>query len=407
MRFNKWSQTVICIVCALVICLSLTNFSHAASKDIVKIGAAVSLSGKFAREGEFLKQGYDYWKDAVNASGGIQVQDKKLQVEIFYYDDESKPQTSAKLTEKLITEDKVDFLFGPYSSGIATATAAISEKYRVLTMVPMATADSIYQRGYHYVFCPSPLASTGLYPILNLIETLSPKPTAIAIVGPDSLFPNITSEAAEKKAVQMGLSVVYTVKYPQNAPDLSNVVVALKSKNPEVILSTGYTQDSLLLVKALRELRVNPKVIGLAMSVAQPDFRNSLGTAANQILGVDYWVPTLTYADKVVPSSAIYYNTYKEKYGKAPTYQAASGTAGGIILQMAIEKAGSIKAQDVRQALLEMDTETFYGKVRFDDRGVNEAASMSVTQIQSGEPKVIFPVQVRQSPPQYPRTSWE
>ncbi|MEN6437345.1 MAG: amino acid ABC transporter substrate-binding protein [Syntrophobacter sp.] len=379
----------------------------AAADNVIKIGAAVSLSGKFAREGEFLRQGYDYWKDEANARGGIDIGGKKYQIEIIYNDDESEPQTSARLTEKLITEDKVNFLFGPYSSGIATATAAISEKYNVLTIVPMATADSIYQRGYRFIFCPSPLASTGLFPVLDLIESLAEKPSTVAIVGPDSLFPNITAEAAKKKAEQMGLKVIYTAKYPQNTPDLSGVVTELKSKNPEVVLTTGYTQDSILLIKSMRELQINPKMIGLAMSIAVPDFRNALGPAADQVLGVDYWVPTLTYTGPIVKDSAEYAKKYMEKFGKAPTYQAASGTAGGIVLQMALEAAKSNDPKAVREALLQMNSETFYGKVKFNEQGVDTAAKLNVTQIQDGQPRVVFPVEVRETPAQYPKGPWK
>lgn len=392
---------------ALAICISTGNLSFARPAKVIKIGAAVSLSGRFAREGQFLKEGYEYWADAVNAEGGVKVGGQKLKVKIFYYDDESSPGTSAKLTQKLISDDKVDFLFGPYSSGIAIATAAISEKYHTISMLPMATANKIYQRGYRYVFCPSPLASTGLYPILNLIETLHHKPSTIAIVGPDSLFPNLVSAAAVKRARLLGLKVVYTGKFPINAPDLSNVAEELKYKNPDVILNTGYVQDSLLLIKSLRALEVNPKMIGLATTVAVPDFINSLGSAANQILGVDYWVPTLTYTGPVVKSSAGYYKNFKKKYNTAPTYQAASGTAAGIILQMAIESAQSLKTEKVRKALLNLKGETFYGKVQFNQEGVNEDATLEVSQIQDGHPVVIFPVEVRQDPVQYPRAAWK
>src|ERR1700682_326408 len=121
---------------------SLVFTSGACAQETVKIGAAVSLTGNFAREGNLLKNGYAYWEKLINAAGGIDVAGKKTKVEVVYYDDESKPQSSARLTEKLITEDNVKFILGPYSSGIATATAAISERYKVITMRRMANADS-------------------------------------------------------------------------------------------------------------------------------------------------------------------------------------------------------------------------------------------------------------------------
>src|SRR5690606_16725811 len=226
----------------------------AAAQEVLKIGASVSLSGPFAREGQLLRDGYDLWRDTANAKGGVKVGDKTYKVEIVYYDDESKAPTSARLTEKLISEDKVAFLFGPYSSGIATATAAISERYRVLTLTPMATANSLYARGYKYIFTPSPLADAGLHPLLNLATGFTPKPTKVAIVGPDDLFPNVTSAGAVKKAQELGLEVVYADKYPKAAADLSAVATQLKSAAPDVVLATGYAQDTILLFKSMQEL---------------------------------------------------------------------------------------------------------------------------------------------------------
>ena len=104
--------------------------SPAAAQDTIKIGAAVSLTGSLAREGALLRDGYAFWQDALNKAGGLKVGDKTYKVAVVYYDDESRPQTSAQLTEKLISQDKVNFIFGPYSSGIALATASISERAR-------------------------------------------------------------------------------------------------------------------------------------------------------------------------------------------------------------------------------------------------------------------------------------
>ena len=138
----------------------------------MKIGAAVSLTGKLSREGNLLRNGYAYWEKVCNEQGGIEAGARKLQAKVIYYDDESDPQTSARLTERCIAEDGAHFMFGPYSSGLATATAAISEKYRVPTITAMATADTLYQRGYRYVFCPAPVASATLDPLLDLLKTL-------------------------------------------------------------------------------------------------------------------------------------------------------------------------------------------------------------------------------------------
>jgi branched-chain amino acid transport system substrate-binding protein len=389
------------IVAGLILgsALSVTAFAQ----QTLKIGAAISLTGNFSREGGLLKNGYELWKDDVNAAGGLKVGGKSYHVEIVYYDDESKAQTSARLTEKLISEEKVAFLFGPYSSGIATATAAISERYKVLTIAPMATANSVYARGYKFIFTPSPLAHTGLFPLIELAAQQTPKPSTMAIVGPDDLFPNLTADGAATRATELGFKVVYQGKYPKGAADLSAVVTALKSANADVVLASGYTQDSILLIKSMKELQVAPKMIGLATAIGIPDLRASLGASAEGLTGVDYWAANLTYKGLYYADSAAYAKKFKDKFGVEPTFHAASGTAAGIILQMAIEKAGVLDGEAVRNALAGLTGQTFYGNFKFSDNGVNVAASLVASQIQGGTPVTVFPKAVAQKPVIYPK----
>jgi branched-chain amino acid transport system substrate-binding protein len=391
-----------------VLASGLLWIGAANAQDTVKIGAAVSLTGNFAREGNLLKNGYAYWEKLVNEAGGIDVAGKKTKVEVIYYDDESKPQSSARLTEKLITEDNVSFILGPYSSGIATATAAISEKYKVLTMTPMATADSLYQRGYKFIFCPAPLASTTLDPMLEMIKKLPTPPTTVAIAGPDDLFPNVFAGAAQKKAEALGLKIVYNNKYPKGSVDLSSVATALKDANPEVLILTGYVQDSIQLVKALQSLKVNPKMIGFAFAVGIPDVLSALGPASEDLVGVQIWDPAVKYKGPLVADSDAYLAGYQKAFGGAkPNYITASGTAGALALQLAIEKAGSLDPVKVRDAMLQLDVETFFGHVQFDQAGVDTKASAVISQVQGGVAVPVYPSEIAAAPIRYPRKPFE
>lgn len=391
-----------------VLASGLLWIGAASAQDTVKIGAAVSLTGNFAREGNLLKNGYAYWEKLVNEAGGIDVAGKKTRVEVIYYDDESKPQSSARLTEKLITEDNVSFILGPYSSGIATATAAISEKYKVLTMTPMATADSLYQRGYKFIFCPAPLASTTLDPMLEMIKKLPTPPTTVAIAGPDDLFPNVFAGAAQKKAEALGLKIVYNNKYPKGSVDLSSVATALKDANPEVLILTGYVQDSIQLVKALQSLKVNPKMIGFAFAVGIPDVLSALGPASEDLVGVQIWDPAVKYKGPLVADADAYLAGYQKAFGGAkPNYITASGTAGALALQLAIEKAGSLDPVKVRDAMLQLDVETFFGHVQFDQAGVDKKASAVISQVQGGVAVPVYPGEIAAAPVRYPRKPFE
>ena len=380
----------------------------AQAQEVVKIGAAVSLTGNFSREGNLLKNGYAYWEKLVNEAGGINVAGKKVKVQVIYYDDESKPQSSARLTEKLITEDNVSFILGPYSSGIATATAAISEKYKVITMTPMATADSLYQRGYKFIFCPAPLASTTLDPMLDMIKKLPTPPATVAIAGPDDLFPNVFAGAAQKKAEALGFKIAYNSKYPKGAVDLSSVATALKDANPEVLILTGYVQDSIQLVKALQSLKVNPKIIGFAFAVGIPDVLSALGPASEDLVGVQIWDPAVKYRGPLVADAAAYVAGYEKEFGGSkPNYITASGTAGALALQLAIEKAGSLDPVKVRDAMLQLDVETFFGRVQFDQTGVDKKASAVISQVQGGTAVPVYPAEIAAKPVRYPRKPFE
>jgi hypothetical protein len=237
--WTRFSATATTSVMLLGLAASVAT---ARAEDVLKIGVAISQSGTFVREGQFLLEGYELWAEKANAAGGVKVGDKTYKVQLISFDDESQAQTSAKLTERLISNEKVQFLFGPYSSGIANATAAISERYKMLTLDPMATAINLVTRGYKYFFCPAALGNTGLWPILELAQHLTPKPQTVAIVGPDDLFPNNNAAGAKEKAEQLGMKVVYTAKYPKGAPDLSAVATGIKSANPDLVLGSGYTR---------------------------------------------------------------------------------------------------------------------------------------------------------------------
>ena len=162
----------ICLVWGLTLTMGLvltfTSTLTGAQEGKIRVGAAVSLTGNYAPFGTLVKKGYEVWAEWVNGRGGISVGGKPHKVEMIYYDDKSDTKTSAKLTEKMITEDRVHVILGPYSSSIAAATSAIGEKYRYVTIAPMASGDSLYERGFKYLFSVLPVASKDYYPIVAL-----------------------------------------------------------------------------------------------------------------------------------------------------------------------------------------------------------------------------------------------
>ncbi|UCF96860.1 MAG: amino acid ABC transporter substrate-binding protein [Spirochaetaceae bacterium] len=370
--------------------------------EVIKIGASVSLSGNLARFGNMVKSGYELWAEQVNAEGGINVGGKKLPVEIVYYDDQSDNQTSAKLTEKLITEDKVQFLLGPFGSGPTFATTAIAEKYNIITMATLANATNIYDRGFQNVYAVLAPATRIFASFIDMLAAQSPKPTKVAIIYPNDNFPGAVAKGAEAYAKQKGFDVVYIEEYTKGVKDLSSTILKIKNSGAEVLMGSGYLEEAILTVRQLNEQKVRLKAIGFTTGPELKDFTDNLGSDANNIFGVSWWMPEMNYSDALFGSASDYADLYANKFGEGLSYQAAAASQGGLLLQTAIEKAGSLETDKVREALRSYSGSTFWGPTKWDSTGQNMAGATVTFQIQNGVIKTVFPPEAGQAKPIYP-----
>ncbi len=390
----------------LMAVLFVFSMSSMALAQDIKFGASISLTGAQSRFGNMVKNGYELWKDTVNERGGIDVGGKKYKISIIYYDDQSDPQVSAKLTEKLITEDKVQFLLGPYSSGITLATSAIAEKYNMINMAVLANADSIYTRGYKNVFSILPPASVILDSFLDMLTTFSPVPQKLAIIFPTDLFPQNVAQGAQDYAKKTKLDVVLFDKYPKGAKDISSVLLKVKAAKPDVLIGTGYLDDAILTVRQSKEQRVDFKAMVFTTAPELEDFTKNLGKDADYVYGVAWWMPEMNYKCPVFGSTQNYAALYSKKFGPGITYQAAGGSQGGVLLQLAIEKAKSLEMDKVREALRSYDGTTFWGKTKFDENGRNILGKSVTFQIQKGVIKTVFPKEAAQTAAMFPQPAW-
>lgn len=401
------------IVLILTVSIALTGLvfaggqEEAAAEKVVKIGCSVSMSGKMAPEGTNVKRGVELWEEYVNSKGGIKVGSDMYKVEVVYYDDKSDAGTGTKLTEKLITEDKVDFLFGPFSSGITFATTAIGEKYDVITVAPEANATKVYERGYKNVFSILPPAPALTQPIFDMIDSLDldPEPKTVAIIVSNDLFPLSCAEGALKMCEELGLEVVLYEKYPADATDVSALLSLVKDKNPDIFLTSGYTKDALMVVRQAREINLNVKLFATSVGVVLPEFIPSLGSDANYVVEGEWWLATGSDKGPVFGSTPEYVKMFEDKYNETPGYHAASGSAAGVVLQLAIEKAGTLDTAAVRDALRGLDVVlAVWPGVKFNEKGQNVSAEHPVVQVQNEEYAVVWPPQDELM---YPVPAWK
>ena len=376
---------------------------QAMAQDVIRFGASLSLTGKMSTEGRRVKDGYDYYVKHINEKGGMPIKGKNYKVEIVYYDDESDPNTATRLTEKLIVEDKVDFLLGPYSSTCTMPSSTVAEKYKMPMVAAHAASTPIFERGYKYLFAT--LSSLDQYfgNILKMAAELNPRPQTVALINENALAPQVSVDAAEAEAQRLGFKVVYKQKYPSGTKDFSSMLAEIKDKRPDILLSGSYTSDSLVIVKQAKEMGLKPKMFGILLGPTLPGFIESLKQDADNLLEPIQWSANMTWKDDFFGyGAADYARIFEKDFGYFPDYHPPQSTAALLVYQHALQKVGEFDRQKVRDAIAATDIMTFYGPVRFNEKGQNIAKGMAVVQIQGGKPVVVYPKAVSEKPLIYP-----
>ena len=372
------------------------------------IGSAISLSGSQSREGNLAKQGYDLWLDWITARGGITVGGVKHPVKLIFEDDQSKPDLSATLLQKLITDEKAQFILGPYGSAATATDAVIAEKNAIPMVEANGAAQSIFSKGYKYTFGVLSPANKYLTGVIDMAATLNPKPTTLAMLTANDNFSVEVAKAVVEYAPTKGISVVFNKSYPAAAPDVSGLLSQVKPLNPDMILNSGHLAEAIAINKAAKDLAINAKIFAYSVGPSTPDFIKSLGKDANFVYDGSQWTPQVKYSPQFYLTVSQYVQAFKSKYGSTdpPDYHVAESTAACLALQKAMENAGSLDPAKVRDALASLNVMTFFGPLRFDNRGINTFKPMVVEQIQDGVHYTVYPPDVANGQPKYPTPAW-
>jgi branched-chain amino acid transport system substrate-binding protein len=351
------------------------------SSEPIKIGASMSLTGKYARTGVYTKDGYELWAEQINNRGGL----LGRKVEFVIYDDQSDPKTAAKLYEKLITSDKIDLLMGPYSSGVTFAASTITEKYKIPMITAGATSEEIWQRGYKYVFGTGPHNELYYIGAFDLAKQVHFK--TIAIINADDLFPLSLAKAVEKLSKENGIEVVMKEDFPKGNQDFTALITKIKARNPDILFGGTYLPDSVLLMRQMKEQNFCPKMIVLSVGPSLPDFQEALEADANYVMVESFWEPAIN-----TPGNKEFTEAYKKKFGYEPEYHGAWAYSGCQVLQAAIKEAASLEPEKVREALTKVHPTTLLaGEFKVDDSGMQVGQISMIAEWLDGKREVVWP----------------
>jgi branched-chain amino acid transport system substrate-binding protein len=377
----------------------------ATAKDIV-LGASVQLTGPVANTGRYYRDAYQIAVDKINAGGGVKVGSEKYNLVLKIYDNQSDVNLSVRQYTQLVSQDKVNLLLGPFASNFALADSAISEKYRIPMVQGGGASDQIFSRKFKYIFGTLAPASNYFGSTIEMMKALKPAPTSVALLYADDAFDVSVAEGTRPKLKEAGFTVAMDERYSTNASDFNSLLSQIKSKKADAVLVAGHETEIINFVRQAKSLAVAPKMYSFTVGVPSEDFRKALGKDADYAFGMTAWLPSADQKDRWFGNGEQFAEAYKAKFGYEPDYHAASGAADVEALVQAIEDAGSIDPQKVRDALAKVKFDSLYGTVAFNPNG-QIGLPQTVIQVQAEKLVAIHGDKGPIHPAKYPMPAWD
>ena len=356
----------------------------ALADDTITIGFTVSQSGALNNDSVAQMRGFDLWREETNAAGGIKAGEKRYKVNFASYDDESQNARVQQHYTRLITQDKAQFLFSPYSSALVATAAIVSEQYGRVMLTTGSAEERIFQLGNKNLFQLYSPASQYLVGALEALKEKNPK-AQLAFVYEDDPFSKAVTQAAREVAKKAGMSIVLDEAYAPSTLGFAPLINKVIASKADALVGGGHYADGAMLARQLHEQNASLKWVTLLVAPEAAKFAE-LGDAAVGITVPSQWAPEVTFKPDFGPTAQEFSRRFADKYKIGADYRAAGGYATGLLLAHAIAQAGSIEQTKVAAALNRMDVTTMFGRTRFStapkDHGLQLAHSMVLAQWQ-------------------------
>ncbi len=372
----------------------------------IKIGISLSLSGDFSSDGQAFQQGYQLWADTVNASGGL----LGRQVTLDIVSDASSPDQVQTNYQKLITVDKVDLVFGPFSSLLTKPASVVADRYGYAMVEGAGGAPSVFNRGLKNVFDVSLPILTNLDSFTDYILALpaGQRPTSVAYATEDDPFTQPQVDRAKELFEKAGLKTASYQVYPAETTDFNPIADKLIASKAQVVVVGTFLPDLTAFIQRFKQQHYNPQAM---IATNGPDlgdnFLKAIGGApsAEGIMVANGW-----YATANNPGNADFVKAYIAKYGGTAdgiNGDAAEGYSVGQVVQQVVEKIQSLDNAKIIAELHSGDTFTcIQGPVKFDDVGENIAAKAFLFQWQQGKYIPVYPASAAAAAAEFPKPNW-
>jgi len=396
------------VMAAAFACAPLT--AHAQNCEDLVLGAALSATGIYAANGQNTKNGYEFGIKKVNDAGGIKIGNKCYHLKVKYYDDESTPARAAQLVERLIDQDKVKFVLGPYGSPLTKAILPVIEKYKVPLVQGEAASRSLFTQGYKYHFGIVATSEKYMTPVINMAADLAkkagknPSSLKVAMIYQDDAFSLDVRQGVVDAMKPYNMHATIDDRMPKDLNDITSFLTKVKALKPDVLIVSGHEKGAVTAARQMGEMQIQVPIVGIThceSAKVVTDFPK----ASEGFVCPTQWDETMKAGDKLFGTAGEYDKAMKAAHPEYKTvpYQTAQATAAIYVWKDALQRAQSLDTEKVRDALTKTDMKTFYGGIKFAADGSNPGKEIILRQIQGGKYKVVFPLDVAAAQLNYPR----
>lgn len=398
----------LCASCCAVLAVATAPAGAKVVGDTIVLGAAVSATGVYTTDGGHTKKGYDFAVERINEKGGVKVGGKSYKLSIIYYDDESTAARGAQLAERLIQQDGVKYMLGPYSSPLTVAMAPVVEKYKVPMVEGNGAAREIFTKGYKYTFAVLTTADQYLSEAVNVAAEVAKKNNKalsslkIAIDVENDPFSLDVRQGVVEAAQKHGIPIVIDDRLPPELNDMTATLTKVRAVKPDLLVVSGHAKGAATAMRQVGEMKIHVPMLAMthcdSAAIEQKFPKEAEGT-----LCASQWEAAMSYKDTLFGSASDFAKDFKAKYGYEPPYQAAESAASVLVFAKAFERAGAFEPEKVRDALAQTDMQTFYGPIKFDETGKNAGKPMVVLQVQKGKYVPVAPTAYASGKLDYPK----
>lgn len=413
MNGTRTGPGVLRLALALALCVALAPRDAARASDAseITLGAALSLTGRYASLGRQAREGYDLAVRVINDKGGVVIDGKPRRLRLVTLDDGGDPDRAAALTTRLIETDRVALLLGPYGSAATRAVANVAERHDAVLINANGADRDVFSLGLRHMFGVISTADFYLQPAVRLAGDLArgagrdPKSLRVGLIVESDGFSRDVRAGVIEEMNRLGMKPVVDELLEPDVADLTASLIKARAVRPDLLVISAHDAGARLAVRQIADLKLDLPMVAITHCDGARLAEDFAGLS-DYVFCPSQWDKSLPHRDRWFGGAADYALRFRTDYGHAPAYQSADASAAVVVLAEALGAANAADPAAVRAALARLDVTTFFGPVRFDAQGRNIAKPMVLYQIQAGDYRVVAPQAMATARPVWPTPPW-